>query len=62
MVGRRRFGRKKRVDVPYAPTEERPMCLFPTAPAHRPSFFSYLPPQTCVDVSNQMYIVKIKKE
>ncbi|ERI06950.1 hypothetical protein HMPREF0083_04974 [Aneurinibacillus aneurinilyticus ATCC 12856] len=22
----------------------------------RTSFFSYLPPQTCVDLSNQMYI------
>ncbi|MED3421084.1 hypothetical protein P4420_30700, partial [Bacillus thuringiensis] len=31
-------------------------CLFPTAPAHRPSFFSYLSPQEFVDLSNQMYI------
>ncbi|ERI05088.1 hypothetical protein HMPREF0083_05802 [Aneurinibacillus aneurinilyticus ATCC 12856] len=35
-------------------TQTRP---FVSAPAHRPSFFSYLPPQTCVDVSNQMYII-----
>ncbi|ERI11545.1 hypothetical protein HMPREF0083_00346 [Aneurinibacillus aneurinilyticus ATCC 12856] len=28
--------------------------------AHRPSFFSYLPPQKCVDLSNQMYISQIQ--
>ncbi|MMZ54696.1 hypothetical protein D1872_165220 [compost metagenome] len=38
------------------PMKERQMCLFPTVPAHRPSFFSYLSPQEFVDVSNQMYI------
>ncbi|MGG4534601.1 hypothetical protein, partial [Aneurinibacillus migulanus] len=49
--------KKKRVDAPCAPAEERPTCLFPTAPAHRPSFFSSLSPQEFVNVSNQMYIV-----
>ncbi|ERI10392.1 hypothetical protein HMPREF0083_01516 [Aneurinibacillus aneurinilyticus ATCC 12856] len=44
------------MDAPCAQAEERLECPFPTA--HRPSFFSYLPPQTCVDVSNQMYIRK----
>ncbi|ERI07684.1 hypothetical protein HMPREF0083_04224 [Aneurinibacillus aneurinilyticus ATCC 12856] len=48
MVGRRRFGKKKKVDAPCAPA----------VPAHRPSCFSYLPSQTCVDLSNQMYICK----
>ncbi len=42
--------------MPCAPAEKRRTCLFPTAPAHRPSFFSYLSPQEFVDVSNQMYI------
>ncbi|ERI09679.1 hypothetical protein HMPREF0083_02193 [Aneurinibacillus aneurinilyticus ATCC 12856] len=37
MVGRRRFGKKKRVDAPSA-------------------LPSYLSPQTCADLSNQMYI------
>ncbi|MGG4533530.1 hypothetical protein, partial [Aneurinibacillus migulanus] len=36
--------------------EERQTCFFPTTPAHRPSFFSYLLPQEFVDLSNQMYI------
>ncbi|WP_235499300.1 hypothetical protein [Aneurinibacillus migulanus] len=39
------------------PGRKRGTCLFPTAPTHCPSFFSYLPPQEFVDVSNQMYIV-----
>jgi hypothetical protein len=56
VAGRRRFEKKNRVDVPCALAEERPACLFPTAPAHLPSFFPYLLPQACVDVSNQMYI------
>ncbi|WP_053912133.1 hypothetical protein [Aneurinibacillus migulanus] len=48
------------MDAPCAPAEERQTCLFPTAPAHRPSFFSSLSPQEFVDVSNQMYIVHLK--
>ncbi|WP_200908950.1 hypothetical protein [Aneurinibacillus migulanus] len=44
------------MDTPCAPAEKRRTCLFPTAPAHRPSFFSSLSPQEFVDVSNQMYI------
>ncbi|MED1618497.1 hypothetical protein, partial [Aneurinibacillus migulanus] len=51
----------KRLDAPCAPAEERQTYLFPTVPAHRPSFFSYLSPQEFVDVSNQMYIVKRKE-
>ncbi|KIV51911.1 hypothetical protein TS65_25460 [Aneurinibacillus migulanus] len=47
--------KKKRVDAPCAPAEDRPACLFPTAPAHRPSFFSSLSPQEFADVSNQIY-------
>ncbi len=38
------------------PGKKRRTCLFPTVPAHLPSFFSYLSPQEFVDVSNQMYI------
>ncbi|KIV54553.1 hypothetical protein AM501_11895 [Aneurinibacillus migulanus] len=30
MVGKRRFGKKKRVDAPCDPAEEKPACLFPT--------------------------------
>ncbi|KIV51231.1 hypothetical protein TS65_28010 [Aneurinibacillus migulanus] len=44
------------MDAPCDPAEERQTCLFPTVPAHHPSFFSYLSPQEFVDVSNQMYI------
>ncbi|ERI07483.1 hypothetical protein ABEX18_14610 [Aneurinibacillus migulanus] len=44
------------METPCAPAEERPACLFPTALAHRPSFFSSLSPQEFVDVLNQMYI------
>ncbi|KIV51457.1 hypothetical protein AM501_16380 [Aneurinibacillus migulanus] len=44
------------MDAPCAPAEERPASLFPTAPAHRPSFLSCLSPQEFVDLSNQMYI------
>ncbi|WP_161806146.1 hypothetical protein [Aneurinibacillus migulanus] len=40
------------------PGRKRRTCLFPTAPAHHPSFFSYLSPQEFVDLSNQMYIGK----
>ncbi|MED0892375.1 IS200/IS605 family element transposase accessory protein TnpB [Aneurinibacillus migulanus] len=50
------------MDTPCAPAEKRRSCLFPTAPAHRPSFFSYLSPQEFVDVSNQMYIAKAISE
>ncbi|ERI09745.1 hypothetical protein HMPREF0083_02176 [Aneurinibacillus aneurinilyticus ATCC 12856] len=35
MVRRRRFGKKKKLDAPCAPAEERPACLFPIASAHR---------------------------
>ncbi|ERI08492.1 hypothetical protein HMPREF0083_03442 [Aneurinibacillus aneurinilyticus ATCC 12856] len=56
MVGSRRFGQKKRLDAPCVSAEERPVCLFPTVPTHRPSVFSYLLPQKFVDLSNQMYI------
>jgi hypothetical protein len=56
VVGGRKFGKKKRLDAPCAPAEERPVCLFPTVPTHRPSVFSYLLPQKFVDVSNQMCI------
>ncbi|ERI08861.1 hypothetical protein HMPREF0083_03058 [Aneurinibacillus aneurinilyticus ATCC 12856] len=59
MVGRKRFGKKKRLGTPCALAEEMPRCLFPTAPAHRPSSFSYLPSQTCVDLSNQIYIIRV---
>ncbi|MED4728235.1 hypothetical protein P9597_08780 [Aneurinibacillus migulanus] len=45
------------MDAPCDPAEERQTCLFPIAPAHRPSFFSSLSPQEFVDVSNQMYII-----
>ncbi|KIV50150.1 hypothetical protein [Aneurinibacillus migulanus] len=38
------------------PGKKRRTCLFPTVPAHRPSFFSYLSPQEFVDLSNRMYI------
>ncbi|WP_218033578.1 hypothetical protein, partial [Aneurinibacillus migulanus] len=41
------------------PAEERQTCLFPTALPHRPSFFSSLSPQEFIDLSNQMYIVKV---
>ncbi|ERI10647.1 hypothetical protein HMPREF0083_01247 [Aneurinibacillus aneurinilyticus ATCC 12856] len=37
MVERRKFGKKKRLDAPCAPAEERSACLFPTA--HLPSSF-----------------------
>ncbi|ERI07429.1 hypothetical protein HMPREF0083_04491 [Aneurinibacillus aneurinilyticus ATCC 12856] len=47
------------MDTPYTPAKERPMCLFP--PAARPSFFSYLLPQKCGDLSNQMYIVIVNE-
>ncbi|KIV55080.1 hypothetical protein AM501_23250 [Aneurinibacillus migulanus] len=43
------------------PDRKRRTCLFPTAPAHRSSFFSYLSPQEFVDVSNQMYIAQLIK-
>ncbi|ERI07120.1 hypothetical protein HMPREF0083_04803 [Aneurinibacillus aneurinilyticus ATCC 12856] len=33
MVGRRRFGKRQRVDAPCAPAEKRLTCLFPPAPA-----------------------------
>ncbi|KIV54296.1 hypothetical protein AM501_18800 [Aneurinibacillus migulanus] len=46
------------MDAPCAPAEERQTCLFPTAPAHRPAFFSSLSPQEFVDLSNQMYIAE----
>ncbi|MED0893450.1 hypothetical protein [Aneurinibacillus migulanus] len=54
--------KKKRLDALCAPAEERQTYLFLTAPAHRPSFFSYLLPQEFVDVSNQMYIDKPTKQ
>ncbi|ERI10948.1 hypothetical protein HMPREF0083_00948 [Aneurinibacillus aneurinilyticus ATCC 12856] len=44
MVGSRKFGKKKRLDAPCAPAEERPAVFF------------YLLPQKFVDLSNQMYI------
>ncbi|MED4731626.1 hypothetical protein P9597_26530 [Aneurinibacillus migulanus] len=47
---------KKRVDAPCDSAEKWRTCLFPNAPTHRPSFFSYLTPQEFVDLSNQMYI------
>ncbi|ERI08190.1 hypothetical protein HMPREF0083_03723 [Aneurinibacillus aneurinilyticus ATCC 12856] len=28
MAGRRKFGKKKRVDAPCAPAEEKPVCRF----------------------------------
>ncbi|ERI11598.1 hypothetical protein HMPREF0083_00307, partial [Aneurinibacillus aneurinilyticus ATCC 12856] len=43
MVGRRGFGKKKRLDAPCAPAEERASVSF--SAGSRPSFFSYLPPQ-----------------
>ncbi|ERI10308.1 hypothetical protein HMPREF0083_01596 [Aneurinibacillus aneurinilyticus ATCC 12856] len=41
VVGRRRSGKKKRMDAPCTPTEERPACLFPTASTALPSFLTF---------------------
>ncbi|MED4728287.1 hypothetical protein P9597_09055 [Aneurinibacillus migulanus] len=50
-------GDSEKEEVGCAPAEERQTYLFPTVPAHCPSFFSSLSPQKFVDLSNQMYIV-----
>jgi hypothetical protein len=49
VVGRRKFGKKKRLAAPCASAEKRPVCLFPTVPTHHPSVFSYLLPQKFVE-------------
>ncbi|ERI06720.1 hypothetical protein HMPREF0083_05206 [Aneurinibacillus aneurinilyticus ATCC 12856] len=53
MVGNRRFG-KRRGWMRSALRQKKGQCVF-----FQPLifyFFSYLPPQTCVNLSNQMHI------
>ncbi|ERI07174.1 hypothetical protein HMPREF0083_04747 [Aneurinibacillus aneurinilyticus ATCC 12856] len=57
MVGRRKFGKKKRLDAPCAPAEERPAVFF--GPFPPPPFRLFYPlPQKFVDLSSQIIIKK----